>query len=120
MISLCGRQKDLAHCFVAPIVLLNLSSQEYHCIPAPADDIVQTGETNCVLCILLNINGMLCVNALLLRIDEPLYIRAILHIGVTCDWLYGSLLLDNVIFNLNLKFFLIILGDCSLGQLYSN
>ena len=44
---------------------------------------------------------MLFVNALLLRIDEPLYIRAILHIGVTCDWLYGSLLLDNIIFNLN-------------------
>ena len=28
MISLCGRQKDLAHCFVAPIVLLNLSWRE--------------------------------------------------------------------------------------------
>ena len=31
---------------------------------------------------MLNINGMLFVNALLLRIDEPLYIRAILHIAL--------------------------------------
>ena len=60
---------------------------------------------------------MLFVNALLLRIDEPLYIRAILHIGVTCDWLYGSLLLDNVIFNLNLKFFFNYFGGLFTGAI---
>ena len=111
MISLCGRQKDLAHCFVAPIVLLNLSWREYHCILAPAehktilDDIVQTGGQWDQLCfssnIFLNINGPLCVTELLLRIDEPLYISAILRIAVTWDWLVGSLLLYNIIFNWN-------------------
>ena len=61
MISLCGRQKDLAHCFVAPIVLLNLSWREYHCIPALAehetilDDIVRTGGQWDQLCFSSNI-----------------------------------------------------------------